>query len=311
MKKILWKTIIPFVIGFFIFGCIILFNQLNIFATTLSGSNSTIFFVVWIFYITIFIFMLLPVFRLFALPKVMKRPSVDSTEEYKILFYSEYRKRILKSFKRNSGKNNIHTFANKEMIDNLENSHSPQTIKDSLFIIEKEMDRKVNIEIKKYAKAVFTSTTISQNGTLDAIFILKLQIELIWKIAHIYNQKPRLKEIFNIYVAVLANALAASAMSEISIQEIVDSFLRQFAGGLPSIFTKTLSKVADSVFDGTVNALLTLRVGNIAKDYCKYSVEYDEKISRKTSREKSLKMISEIGIRDIITSIFNKNKVEV
>ena len=126
--------------------------------------------------------------------------------------------------------------------------------------------------------------------------------------AYIYNQKPRFKEIISIYTGVLANALAATAISDLSVQEVTETLIRQVTGGMSSVFTKGLSKIIDSVFDGTCNALLSLRVGYLAKDYCKYSTEFDEKASRKRSREQAIRTINDIGVRDTIANIIKREE---
>lgn len=306
MRKILWKTMFPFIIGISVFGGISLFNQLNIFATTISGRYEKGYYIAWGLFILVGIFMFIPVFRFLMLPKAIKRPYINSPADEKRKFYYTYKKRILKEYNRNKSK--LHEYVERETIKELEAANSIRTIKNALAEIEKGMDEKANKEIKKYAKAIFTATAISQNGTLDAIFILKLQIELIWKLACIYNQKPRYKEVISIYTGVLANALAATAISELSVQEVSETLIRQVTGGVSSVLTKGFSKIIDSVFDGTCNALLSLRVGFLAKDYCKYSIEFDEKASRKKSREQAIKTINDIGVRDTIARIIKREE---
>lgn len=306
MRKLLWKTMFPFIIGIGVFGGITLFNQLNMFATTISGKYEKGYYIAWGLFIIIGIFMMLPVIRFLMLPRAIERPYIDSPADEKRKFYYTYKKRILKEYNKNKSK--LHEYVERDTIKELEAANSIRTIKNALAQIEKGMDEKADKEIKKYAKAIFTATAISQNGTLDAIFILKLQVELIWKLACIYNQKPRYKEVISIYTGVLANALAATAISELSVQEVTETLIRQVTGGMSSVFTKGLSKIIDSVFDGTCNALLSLRVGFLAKDYCKYSIEFDEKASRKRSREQAIRTINDIGVRDTIANIIKREE---
>lgn len=308
MKKLLLNTIFPFIIGMAIFGAIAMFNQLNLFANTVSSKYPYGYYIMWGIYVLIGIFTFSPLIKMIFLPKALIRPYIYSPPDEKRKFYYEYKKRVLNEYNKNSDGKGIKSYVKWEDIKELEDANSINSIKIALMKVEAEMDKVADLEIKKYAKAVFTSTAISQNGTLDAIFILKLQIELIWKLAHIYNQKPRIKELLNVYTSVIANALAAAAMSEISIQEVVESMIRQVSGGLSSFVVKGLSKVIDSIFDGTCNALLSLRVGYLAKDYCKYSTEYDERESRKKSRENAIKAINEIGVKDVITNMIEREK---
>ncbi|MDN5304879.1 MAG: hypothetical protein PWP46_1765 [Fusobacteriaceae bacterium] len=309
MKKILFNSLIPFIIGLFIFWSVSFYNDLDSFAIKIGSKIPHGYSIIWGVYLLIFLSMIYPIIRLFLLQKSLKRPYIYSSPDEKREFYYEYKKRILKEYKKRLKKNHMQEYINRNLIKSLENANSINGIKTALREIEKTTDKKCDKLIKDYAKSVFVSTAISQNGTLDAIFILKLQIELIWKIAHLYNQRPKLKEIINIYISVLANVLAASAFSEISIAELVDSFLKQFISGFPLV-SKIGGKITDSVFDGTCNALLSLRVGYLTKEYCKYSSEFDEKLSRKISRENALKAINEIGIKDSISNIFKNNTKE-
>ncbi|TDT72473.1 uncharacterized protein DUF697 [Hypnocyclicus thermotrophus] len=306
MKKILFNSLIPFIIGLFIFWSISFYNDLDNFSIKVGSKIPYGYYVIWSIYIIIFISMIYPIIKLFLLQKSLKRPYIYSSPDEKRDFYYKYKKRILKEYKKRLKKNYMQEYINRNLIKSLENANSINGIKTILREIEKTTDKKCDKLIKDYAKSIFVSTAISQNGTLDAIFILKLQVELIWKIAHLYNQRPKLKEILNIYISVLANVLAASAFSDITITELVDSFLKQFLSSFP-IISKIGGKITDSIFDGTCNALLSLRVGYLTKEYCKYSSEFDEKLSRKISRENALKSINEIGIKDNISNIFKNN----
>lgn len=307
MRKILWKTLYPIIIGLTVFGGIGLFNQLNIFANTIAREHIYGYYIIWGIFILVGAFMILPIIKLILLPTALKRPYIHSPTDEKRRFYKKYKERILKEYKRNDN-NNFYKYIDGESIKKLEKAQGFHSIKKALIDVEKGMDKEADKEIKKYSKAVFTSTALSQNGTLDAILVLKLQIELIWKISHIYNQKPKLKELIDVYISVLANALTAAALSEISIEELIDNLIRQATGGVSNIFTKGFSKVADSILDGTSNAYLSLRVGYLTKDYCKYSNEFDEKNSRKNSRDKAIKMIKEVGVMDTVVNIIKKRE---
>ena len=57
----------------------------------------------------------------------------------------------------------------------------------------KQLDEKSDLSIKRSANRAFITTAISQNGALDALFILGLQFRLIWEIAHIYEQRRHSK----------------------------------------------------------------------------------------------------------------------
>lgn len=305
MRKILWRTIVPFIIGMTIFGALILFNQLNQLAISAGSSFRYGYYLAWGFFILIGLFTVYPVFTIFLLPKALKRPHINSSPEEKRDFYYTYKNRIIKECSQKNSK--LKRSVDIDKLQALKEADSIHTIKDSLADIEKDIDKEVDKMIKKYAGAVFTSTAISQNGTLDIVFVLKIEIEMIWKIAHHYNQKPSIKELINLYINVFGNVLAAAGVSEVSIQEIVQSLLSKALNGMP-VLSKVTAHIADSIFDGTCNALLSLRLGLITKDYCKYSCEFDERESRKKSRRKALDLINDIRYKDTIQNIIRKDR---
>lgn len=308
MRKILWRTLVPFIIGMTVFGALILFNQLNQLAVAAASNFKYGYYLAWGFFAMVAVFTFYPVFSLFFLPKALKRPHINSTPEEKREFYYNYKNRIIKecSQKNSSLKRNVDI----DKLEILKNSDSIHGIKESLGEIERDIDKEVDKMIKKYAGAIFTSTAISQNGTLDIVFVLKIELEMIWKIAHYYNQKPSIKELLNLYITVFGNVLAAAGVSEVSIQEIVQSLLSKALNGMP-VISKITAHIADSIFDGTCNALLSLRLGLITKDYCKYSSEFDERESRKRSRKKALELINDIKYKDTIQKILRKEKESV
>ncbi len=121
------------------------------------------------------------------------------------------------------------------------------------------------------ASAVFISTAISQNGKLDAFTVMAAQVRLIWKVAHIYWQRPSLKNLQQLYSNVALNALAANTIEQIDIsqqiQPIISAILKSPGKHIPLVGHAT-HIITESILEGTVNAFLTLRVGVLTKNYC-------------------------------------------
>ena len=303
MKKIIWNSLIPFILGLTIFAALILFNQLNQLAISSEKIIPMGFYVSWGVFVLIGIFTFAPVIKLAMLPKPLRRPSIDWDPEKKRNFYFTYKKRILVvSKKKSSPYKNV---VPEQVFEDLHNANSMGTIKDALKEFESHIDSRADKLIRDYAGAVFASTAISQNGSLDAIFVLKLQIELLWKLAHLYNQKPGIKNLLNLYVQVFANVLASVGVAEIPVEEVVSSLMSKTFTSLSNmpLISSIGGKIGDSIFEGTVNALLSLRVGLVAKDFCKVSAEFDPQASRINSRKNSLKMINDIKYKDTISKL--------
>ncbi|WP_069129930.1 DUF697 domain-containing protein [Rhodohalobacter halophilus] len=130
-----------------------------------------------------------------------------------------------------------------------------------------QLNQESDKSIKRTAKRAFITTAISQNGALDALFILGLQVRLIWDIAHIYAQRPTIKDLGYLYTNVMVTAFIASSIDEAEYYEIVESSMSQGVGAAFSLVPGT-QMVVSSVLAGSSNAFLTLRVGKVAQQYC-------------------------------------------
>jgi hypothetical protein len=133
------------------------------------------------------------------------------------------------------------------------------------------LDRRADLEIRKEASLVFLSTAISQSGRLDGLFVLVVQARLIWKIAHVYGQRASFREMLQLYANVAVTVFAAESIEDLEIGEVVEPLippLLEAAGvGATVVLAPVATILADALFQGTVNSLLTFRVGCIAKRY--------------------------------------------
>lgn len=308
MKNIIYRTLIPVVIGLSILSLIILINQLNelaVLADDLVPKGSVI---AWSVFAILFTLFLIPIIQLALLPKPLKRPKVNDRDQANILnpikdlvFYRKYKKRVLRNFKTYNREFDIDI----ELKKNLINATELLDIQGALKEIEKIIDKESNKIIKQHANAIFVSTAISQNSGLDSILLLKIQIEMIWKIAHLYNQKPHWRELLSIYINVFANGLMAIGISEIPIDKVVEkitsnAFQQSMLGKIPGVdFAASLTSfLSDCLFEGTLNGLLTLRIGYITRDYCNYSVKFNKVQSVKHASKKAIIQMRTLSIEE-------------
>ena len=150
--------------------------------------------------------------------------------------------------------------------DNLD-PHNPEQLK----IIDGKLKEKADKIIFESASAVFISTAISQNGKLDAFTVLAAQARLIWMVAHVYWQRPSIRNLQQLYTNVAINAMAASGIEQIDlsqqIQPILNAMLKSPGKHIP-VVGNAAHIITDSILEGTVNAFLTLRIGVLTKNYC-------------------------------------------
>lgn len=124
---------------------------------------------------------------------------------------------------------------------------------------------------RKAAGRVFLATALSQNGSLDSLFVLGLQTRLVWEIAHVYRQRPSLRDLGWLYANVLTTAFVVGEIEDLDlsqqIQPVVQGALGAAAGAVPGLQVAG-SLVTASIVTGGANAFLTLRVGVVARRYC-------------------------------------------
>ncbi|NTW71469.1 MAG: YcjF family protein [Eubacteriaceae bacterium] len=135
------------------------------------------------------------------------------------------------------------------------------------------LNEKSRSVIKDNAAAVFLTTAISQNGVLDGAFVLASITKMIWQIARIYDQRPSLNRMLVLYGNIGATVLMARGIEDLDLMdEQIEPIITSVLGGglanlIPGAVTVT-NLIVNSITEGSVNALLTLRVGCLTKMYC-------------------------------------------
>ena len=161
------------------------------------------------------------------------------------------------------------------------------------------LDSRANELIKSTTSKVFVITAISQNGHLDPVMVFVNQIRMIRNIAQIYNQKPSLREIVQLYMHVASVAFTDSSIEDIDIEEQIEPIIGSVVGysvvgGLPGTGGLT-TFMTKSIIDGSVNALLTLRVGIITRRFYTFN-------KRENKLEENRLACSEAGkiLKDVV-----------
>jgi hypothetical protein len=156
---------------------------------------------------------------------------------------------------------------------------------------------KADAIIHNTAKSVFLTTSISQNGKLDALTVFITQSKMVWDLAHIYYQRPAPKDLLGLYANVGATTFLAAQIEDLDFSEqlepVFGTVMQNTA--LKSVpFVGSITHVImDSLLEGTINAFLTLRVGIITKRYCSSTTTFNARTARRAAfREASLMLKS-------------------
>ena len=149
-------------------------------------------------------------------------------------------------------------------------------------------DRKItpqlNKEIYDTAMKVFIVTAVSQNSVYDMLGMASANFSLIKRIVEICGFRPGNLQVFRLYIRVMSITILAGNLEEMNIEELIPEITEGALG-------KTLGIVAASATQGIVNALTTLRMAAICKNYL---LNADVSQTRKELRRKSYAEAMEI-----------------
>ena len=118
---------------------------------------------------------------------------------------------------------------------------------------------------ERYVSQLFISTSVSQNGFLDAILILSSSVNMIKEIFKTFNGRVSNRYVFiilkKVYISV---AIGGSEIVESSVEELFSKLGSEVLNKVPG-----LNILTGSIADGFVNAALLTRVALLTENYCK------------------------------------------
>lgn len=193
--------------------------------------------------------LLVPLILFFRLPKPLQPPPVDEGRAFE---------RHLRALGR-------------RLADNEQAGPGPFRAREEIEAGLERLGAQADDVARRAASDVFIATAVSQHGSLDALVMLGVQAKMIWRLAHVYHQRPGAREIVHLYANVGATAFIAGELEDMDIsdhiQPVVSGVFGSVAGSVPGLQTASTVFVT-SVLGGATNAFLTLRVAMIAKQYC-------------------------------------------
>ena len=171
------------------------------------------------------------------------------------------------------------------------------------------LDAEATKLVKRGASSVVLTTAISQNGALDRIFVISSLVRMIWDVSHIYNQRPSFREITYLYGNIFATVLMARSVEDLDLMDdqlepVIASILGGSLGSLIPGTVYVTNLLINSITEGSVNALLCLRVGAMAKRYSGSLVEIDKKVLRRSASMEAIGLLGGI-IRDNTTHVIH------
>ncbi len=273
MDKTLKRTLVWGSSGLLLLLLLIVFNQLHQVFLTTSAIHPLLGQVVTGILIILFaIVFVIPIYGFMMLKKPLSLPQEGDIEGQRV-YLINLKKRLMK---------NKH-LQDANFIFN-ETLEVEQQIDEALEILS----QKTFVTIKEASNTVFITTAISQNGVFDSLFVLVSLSRMIWKISHIYNQRPQLKETLYLYGNVAATVLMAREIEDLALvdeqlQPIISSMIGESLSHLVPGTTAVANLVMNSVIQGSANAFLTLRVGAMTRRYCEAKKQQNKRWIRRSS----------------------------
>ena len=153
--------------------------------------------------------------------------------------------------------------------------------------------------IKENANAIFLSTAISQNGSLDSFMVLFTLMRMVWQLAMFYETRPSLMSLLKLYlqvasVVLMARTLEDTDLIEDQMEPLIASIIGEsLASAIPGMVPVT-NLIVSSLMEGTVNAFLTLRVGLIAQNYLGSAQDLEKSSLRRKTSTQALRYMGSI-----------------
>ena len=171
------------------------------------------------------------------------------------------------------------------------------------------LDKHADDVVTSTASAVFLSTAVLQSGRLDVLVVFAAQTRLIWQVAHVYYQRPSLRDFVQLYANVASTAFIAAGIEDIDVDVLVGTVFGSTVAAIPGMHL-----LASSILSGSANAFLTLRVGMITKEYCRCTVQVEKKGLRRAATVKAAKLLGSIvkeGTVELSKATVNASKTKI
>jgi hypothetical protein len=211
--------------------------------------------------------LLAPIVLWFKVPKRKSPPPKTEGPEYE-LFMADFRKRL----SRNARLRGV-------------SLTSAEEVNAAICLLDKHADDVV----VSMASAVFLSTAVLQSGRLDVLVVFAAQTRMIWRVAHVYYQRPSLRDFVHLYANVASTAFIAAGIEDVDVDVLVTTIFGSTVAAIPGMHL-----LAEAVLSGSANAFLTLRVGMITKEYCRCTTLIEKSGLRRAATLQAAKLLGSI-----------------
>ncbi|MBQ9520490.1 MAG: DUF697 domain-containing protein [Acholeplasmatales bacterium] len=141
--------------------------------------------------------------------------------------------------------------------------HNPDELLFNIsYVFQNTVRKQLNGIIIRNAKIVMISTAICQNGKFDMMTTFAVNVKMIKELVLKCGFRPSMKNLSKLTVNVFATALIADGLENLTLQDVMPKTALDTISEIPM-----LGKLIESFLDGCANAILTLRIGCVARRY--------------------------------------------
>ena len=301
MKKIkkLWIVV---GIGIMIFFMIILISDIIAAGEKIRKISPYLEYGFYVLTVLLFYFLIFNPLRIILFsPSFSIVTVVDEENEKNLKVY----KRIVKTLKDAKS-------INEDDVKRLESCETSGELREELSLVfNSSIKKEINRIIRKNAKTVLVSTAICQSGKLDMYTVISINIKMIKEIVVKCGFRPSYPKLGKLAVRVFSTALIAESLEGLDFSVIFPQSTVNYLADVPLV-----KPIATSLLGGISNALLTLRVGVVTRNYLFSEGKLNKDEIRTRAIKESLKIIPGV-IKDAfayfpnkIIKAFTKNKTE-
>ena len=170
---------------------------------------------------------------------------------------------------------------------------------------DRKISPEINKEIFKASRRAFIVTAASQNSFIDMLGMLSLNFLLVKKITELCGFRPTNLQVMRIFTKVLFATIIAGVLEEANVEGVITKIIESITD---SPLTQFIGTAVSSLLQGTANALTTLRIGFITKNYL---LNADVSKTRKELRKEAFKdamAALPVIVKDDIKAASNKIK---
>lgn len=161
---------------------------------------------------------------------------------------------------KNIAKNNDLSEEHKKLLLNYKNYDELQL--NLQIVFEKAIRPQLNDIMIRKAKTVLISTAICQNARVDMITVFTVDINMVKELVVRCGFRPNMVNLSRLLTKIFTTALIAEGLQSISMDDILPQSATNALKELPFV-----KPIISSITQGLANALLTLRIGCVARRY--------------------------------------------